>query len=275
MDFLDTYRESTLGGELDGAWSGLESVYKITQILGVGAFSFDNEFGGVQGTITTPTLDEQQWIALVNFHRFALNACQSIWVQFNPILMSFGLSTLLMCLCASWSIYTNCTTTKIPRNAWLTHHLVRSAWSNYRCNAGWSSTCYTFEVIRNASSLPTARCLTGFEYDIHPSLPSPVPDFKSLPYILILHSLQLIHILGGQNYPFLLVTSIIPYVRTTFRPTTPPSLRRRILGFALLFSVCVRLIATSTVCREEQQPYCRVTFFPRHSLHRLYLSYTL
>ena len=274
MDFLETYRESTLGGELDGSWSGLESVYKITQIPGVGAFSLDNEFGGVKGTIATPPLDEHKWMALVNFHRFALSACRSIWAQFNPILMSFGLSTLLMCLCASWSIYTGCTTTKIPRSAWLTHHLIRSALGAIigATLGGLAHVTLSKSLIAGVT-LP--HCLL-FGASLASSMtfillsPPPLPDFKSLPYVLILHSLAFLSnsftFWEDRIIPFLLVTSIIPYVRTAFRPTTPPSLRRRILGFALLFGVCVRLIAISTVCREEQQPYCRVTFFASSSL---------
>ena len=38
-------------------------------------------------------------------------------------------------------------------------------------------------------------------------------------------------------------------------------LRYRILAFSALFVACVRLMAVSTVCREEQHPWCSVTFF--------------
>ncbi|KAG2738265.1 hypothetical protein P692DRAFT_20823419 [Suillus brevipes Sb2] len=46
-------------------------------------------------------------------------------------------------------------------------------------------------------------------------------------------------------------------------PTSP--LRYRILGFSALFAICVRLTAMSTVCREEQHPYCTVTFYASES----------
>ncbi|KAJ9128051.1 hypothetical protein QFC24_000342 [Naganishia onofrii] len=40
-----------------------------------------------------------------------------------------------------------------------------------------------------------------------------------------------------------------------------PQLRLKIFGFSVATAVLVRLIGMSTVCREEQQPYCSVTFY--------------
>ncbi|KAJ9109022.1 hypothetical protein QFC21_000348 [Naganishia friedmannii] len=40
-----------------------------------------------------------------------------------------------------------------------------------------------------------------------------------------------------------------------------PQLRLKIFGFSVATAVFVRLIGMSTVCREEQQPYCTVTFY--------------
>ncbi|KAL1915662.1 uncharacterized protein VTP21DRAFT_6421 [Calcarisporiella thermophila] len=40
-----------------------------------------------------------------------------------------------------------------------------------------------------------------------------------------------------------------------------PSARWRMVGFALLWMVLVRISSTSTVCREEQLPYCEQTFY--------------
>ncbi|KAG8971844.1 mannose-ethanolamine phosphotransferase gpi13 [Tulasnella sp. 427] len=45
-------------------------------------------------------------------------------------------------------------------------------------------------------------------------------------------------------------------------PTAPTHrLRLRIFLFGLATAILLRLISISTVCREEQQPYCRVTFY--------------
>jgi phosphatidylinositol glycan class O len=60
--------------------------------------------------------------------------------------------------------------------------------------------------------------------------------------------------------PFFLLFTLVPALLTALSaPTT--RLRYRILAFSGLFAACVRLMAISTVCREEQQPWCSVTFF--------------
>ncbi|KAK4050365.1 mannose-ethanolamine phosphotransferase gpi13 [Microbotryomycetes sp. JL201] len=40
-------------------------------------------------------------------------------------------------------------------------------------------------------------------------------------------------------------------------------LRKRLIGFASVALVCVRLISLSTSCREEQTPHCHVTFYQK------------
>lgn len=64
---------------------------------------------------------------------------------------------------------------------------------------------------------------------------------------------------------YLILSSIVPAALTGFTAPTA-RLRARILGFSALFALCVRLMAVSTVCREEQHPYCHVTFFASSSL---------
>lgn len=44
------------------------------------------------------------------------------------------------------------------------------------------------------------------------------------------------------------------------------SLRGKILGFSVLFLLCVRLMSLVTVCREEQGAYCHVTFYAAPSM---------
>ncbi|KAG9312388.1 alkaline-phosphatase-like protein [Chiua virens] len=59
---------------------------------------------------------------------------------------------------------------------------------------------------------------------------------------------------------FLIITSLVPAFLTGFTAPTA-RLRGRILGFSAVFAACVRLMAFVTVCREEQHPYCTVTFY--------------
>ncbi|KAJ9125365.1 hypothetical protein QFC22_000325 [Naganishia vaughanmartiniae] len=51
----------------------------------------------------------------------------------------------------------------------------------------------------------------------------------------------------------------LPMLKALTAPT--PRLRLKIFGFSVATAVIVRIIGMSTVCREEQQPYCTVTFY--------------
>ncbi|KAF8608934.1 hypothetical protein BDV93DRAFT_531189 [Ceratobasidium sp. AG-I] len=64
---------------------------------------------------------------------------------------------------------------------------------------------------------------------------------------------------------YLFMTLLVPLTLSGINAPTA-HLRKRILGFGTLAAVCVRLMASSTVCREEQQPYCRVTFYASAAL---------
>ncbi|EUC64107.1 GPI ethanolamine phosphate transferase [Rhizoctonia solani AG-3 Rhs1AP] len=59
---------------------------------------------------------------------------------------------------------------------------------------------------------------------------------------------------------YLFMTLLVPLTLSGINAPTA-HLRKRILGFGALAAICVRLMASSTVCREEQQPYCHVTFY--------------
>lgn len=89
-------------------------------------------------------------------------------------------------------------------------------------------------------------------------------QLTSLPIIPVLHALcfasNSFTVWEDRIVLFLIITSLIPAFLTGFTAPTP-RLRYRIVGFTLLFAACVRLMAISTVCREEQLPYCNVTFY--------------
>lgn len=50
---------------------------------------------------------------------------------------------------------------------------------------------------------------------------------------------------------------------TLLRAISAPErrLRNRLVGFSIVALVCVRLMSYSTICREEQAPFCTVTFY--------------
>ncbi|KAI6122875.1 hypothetical protein EDD16DRAFT_1778615 [Pisolithus croceorrhizus] len=86
----------------------------------------------------------------------------------------------------------------------------------------------------------------------------------STPILLIFHTLcfasNSFTIWEDHIVPFLCLTFLAPSVLIGFTAPTP-RLRNRILGFSMLFAVCVRLVMLSTVRREEQHPNCTVTFY--------------
>ncbi|WWC68761.1 uncharacterized protein I206_102695 [Kwoniella pini CBS 10737] len=84
------------------------------------------------------------------------------------------------------------------------------------------------------------------------------------PLLLVAHSLSFASnsfIMWEDRVVLFLLTTIpiIYLIKALSAPTA--EMRLRIIGLSLALIVVIRLVATVTVCREEQQPYCRVTFF--------------
>ena len=253
MRYLDTYRFSPSGGELDERWKNIQSAWTTTQASGFG---------------------ETKLVALMNFNRVALAACRAMWAQFNPILMSLGLLLLGMDLCATWSVYSGLSALKDDWNSWLRKQLMISiqggaggAVLGFLGHLGlksYSPGVDTLDCVIFSGSLLSAIALI---ISTPPNIS--LSTLKSTPVILILHSIAFLSnsftFWEDRIVGFLLVSSIVPYALVGLSAQNQ-RLRYRILGFSFLFVVCVRLISISTVCREEQQPYCNVTFYATSSL---------
>ena len=252
--YLDTYRSSTAGSELDGAWSRLQELWA--------------KMNAVPGEI--------KWEAMNGFTRFALATCRLLWAQFNVSLMTLGLTLLVVGSLATWSIY--------RRLGELGHDWETQVDTNTRTFVIWTgigsvSGLLAFFPLRSfvkgvgllelglfgAGLASSAAVVSTFR--------SPISlhtlKLRSFPLLLVLHALAFLSnsfiLWEDHAVTYLLLTSLVPSALTGF--TAPTSrLRTRILGFSGLFAVCVRLIAVSTVCREEQQPYCDVTFFASSSI---------
>ena len=251
--YLDTYRSSPSGGELDDSWQALQSAWATTQSVSSG---------------------EMGWISLLSYNRVALSACRSMWAQFNPVLMGLGLVLLGLGLLTTWSAYAGLSHAEQHWDSWLGVHL-------RKCFLG----AIGGAVVGSLAYLPLASYLQGISLVdcviftatfasssiliIASPPPLSVDVLKSTPIILVLHTLAFFSnsftFWEDRIVPFFLVSSIVPYVRKGFSAPVP-RLRYRIIGFSLLFALCVRLMAISTVCREEQQPYCHVTFYASSSL---------
>ncbi|TCD66047.1 mannose-ethanolamine phosphotransferase gpi13 [Steccherinum ochraceum] len=252
--YLDTYRASSAGQELDDAWDRLQNMWNVAQ----GSNGLD---------------DDLKWSGLDLFTRLALSACRAIWAQFNMTLIILGLILLAVGTIAAWSLYSKLGSLRDDWDTWgqaVTRECLQ-----------WSGIGSTVGLI---AYLPTAHLKVAGILDcvifgaffassvalIHATRSSLVQTvtqsirFWSVPIPLILHTIAFMSnsfiLWEDRLTTFLLLSSIVPFVLTGI--TAPTSrLRYRILGFSALFAVSLRLIGISTVCREEQQPYCEVTFF--------------
>ncbi|ORX36322.1 putative ER membrane localized phosphoryltransferase [Kockovaella imperatae] len=84
------------------------------------------------------------------------------------------------------------------------------------------------------------------------------------PLILVIHAVSFASnsFIMWEDRVLLFLLSTIPVVNMFKSPTAPTSLMRwRTALLSLVILIVARLIGSITVCREEQQPYCRVTFF--------------
>ena len=246
--YLDTYRSSPSGGELDDSWRELQSAWAATELV---------------------SSRESKWISLSNYNRLALSACRSMWAQFNPVLMGLGLAILGVGILATWSVYTGLWQAEQNWESWLNAHLPKCILA-----AAGGAVMGFVAYFPLASYLPgidvidyvlfAATLASSLTFIVSSPPPLSINIAKTAPILLILHALSFLSnsftFWEDRMVPFFLVTSIVPYALTGFSAPVP-RLRYRILGFSLLFAVCVRLMAISTVCREEQQPYCHVTFY--------------
>jgi len=257
--YLTTYRSSSYGGELENSWQAIESAWEAAEALS--------------------STGEMKLIALSNFIRIALGSCRSIWAQFNPLLMGLGLAVLGVGLVATWSIYSGLSDRKINWDRWMTERLSVCV----RGLAGGAVIGFVaYLMAAHLSGLDALDCvifaaalLSSIALIVSCPPRITLQTLKTTPILLVLHALAFFSnsftFWEDRIVPFFLVSSIIPSVLTGF--TAPVArLRSRILGFSLLFALCVRLMAISTVCREEQHPYCHATFYTSYAYSPLLLS---
>ncbi|QRV79165.1 pyrophosphatase/phosphodiesterase [Ceratobasidium sp. AG-Ba] len=251
--YLHEYRRGTSSGELEPVWNELQHAFETTE------FAPD-----VLGRI----------IHQSHFTRLALKHCRALWAQFNVVRMSLGLLVLAVSAPSVWAMYR--TVVSHP-NDWefLVRDTVQKGAIGGGIGFGFGVTLLWISKIFSSSlSLSTLDAGLGGA-----SLASAVTVLKLLSTeLLAQHSRKislgavvlLMHAAGFASNSFvmwedrvvlyLFMTILVPLAFSGLNAPTS-HLRKRILGFGVVAAVCVRLMATSTVCREEQQPYCLVTFY--------------
>lgn len=88
------------------------------------------------------------------------------------------------------------------------------------------------------------------------------------PIVLVVHAISFASnsFIMWEDRVVLFLEATIPVVHLIKALTAPTAaMRGRIIGLSLAFMAIVRLVGAVTICREEQQPYCRVTFFESSS----------
>ena len=219
---------------------------------------------------------EEMFLADVEFMQAALQTTRGIWARFDPISMGAGILLLLASLAACCRMYK---LSKLQGPLWREGAL-RVALSRGLIGLAIGITsgliacasCILFDL--NLLSYPKltillaglfsaiAVCFTKGSSNAQPFaskaesrlavaiLASHVLIFASNSYILWEDSTVLVL----QQLPPLLLA-----IKALHAPER--RLRWRTAGFALLSMLASRMIAFSSVCREEQHPYCTATFY--------------
>ncbi|KAL4066306.1 hypothetical protein V8B97DRAFT_1031468 [Scleroderma yunnanense] len=247
MRYLDAYRVSSSGRELDGVWSALLAGWQDSQDL----------------------FTDYRLSALVAFNRLALSSCRTLWAQFSLTLISIGLIVVFLSIVASYSIYNVLANSGDHWEETLDNHirvcfqsgaaglvaggLVHLILQNYVEGIHFHYTVIFGSVAASSLAL-VLTCKLRVSTD----------TLRAIPVLLILHCLcftsNSFTIWEDRIVPFLCIASLVPRVLVGFAAPTP-RLRSHILRFSALFAICVRLMMSSTVCREEQHPFCVVTFY--------------
>ncbi|KAF7794894.1 hypothetical protein EIP86_006037 [Pleurotus ostreatoroseus] len=267
--YVEKYRASIPKGEQDDAWTALDNLWKR-------AF----EHAGSREIKTQPG---KSWVQIHKYLDNALAVCRSSWTQFNFDLITLGLCLLGLANVTLWTIWHKLSSiqTAAERDAWTKSILqgtMRAPGAGFLAALlmllGRPSPLSAVESLQLAIFFTAGFSALYLIFLARPSRAFPLnisakACLKSIPVLLVLHSASFASVFfviwEDHLTTFLLLGALPrPILAAFWAPT--PRLRLRIFAFAGIFAICVRLMATSTVCREEQHPQCTVTFFTSASL---------
>lgn len=240
-DYLSAYRVSASGAELDGVWDELQQAWdRVNKATGTDSF-----------------------VARYDFMRLALAKCRALWAQFNSTLMSMGLAAIAAGVALVLALFVRDTDIE-------TEELVAAA-ALALCGAITGAAIaflpsIDISPVHSALFLAAISFATTFVFTSRRGLATlvRVPTWSVLPGTL--HALSLLSnsfvLWEDRMSLFLLASTTLPSILTALL-SPQHRLRTRILGYLSVFAVCVRLMAVSTVCREEQTPYCVPIYYAR------------
>jgi phosphatidylinositol glycan class O len=245
--FMQAYRSSPSGSELEPHWRGLRTLF-------ADAISKD------AGTLE----------ARFSYLRVGLDVCRQLWAQFDSLLMLIGLGIMASTVIALVGIISPSsrlrTQTEDEMRVVLKRAVVVGLGSGLALGAISAAVQAPLAPLQSglAASATGTSVFLWTEYS--PLQLTFNPSVATVIYILHFLSFFSNSFVFWEEriVPFLLAALMVkPILVGVGAPHH--RLRTRLVGFSLLFLVCVRLAANSTVCREEQQPYCTVTFYSSSS----------
>jgi phosphatidylinositol glycan class O len=267
MAYLQAYRVSGSGAELDSSWDSLR-----------GAFS--QSINIVDGTSDGDAIAKN-----VAFTRLSLGVCRNLWAQFNAPRMIVGLVLLGVGLLTVSSAYFNLAHFRMDWER-AAREIVLRGWYGVIVGAigsaaglalgipkpWWTASLETGDVILASAAfvsqilvlitlMPTLLRTVRASHTSQTRW-TPVANTLLPILLLVLHGMSFTSnsfiLWEDRLVPFFLVTITM---LTILSSLSAPVLRTRLVVFSLIISGAIRLISVSTVCREEQHPYCSVTFY--------------
>ncbi|KAG8936876.1 mannose-ethanolamine phosphotransferase gpi13 [Tulasnella sp. 418] len=258
-NYLKGYRASPSGDELHGVWDDLNSAWEAANVHLEGEIEYE---------------------ALHAFTRSSLESCRALWAQFNVVLMYTGLVVFALSVPTAWAVYL------AVDSAWTSWEAVaRSVLDKafvgalYGAPIGLISTVIlpslasSFTILQ-ATLVFTVLLSNGNVLKTHTPR---IPYLRQMTFsntwipiiILALHALSYTSnsflMWEDRILQFFLLTLLSPNL-FTFASSPVGRFRVRILGYTILVAVALRLMSISTVCREEQHPFCHVTFYSSSSV---------
>jgi phosphatidylinositol glycan class O len=246
--YLDAYRASPSGGELDASWNDITGLYRKAIVSKTGAVEANHEFA-----------------------RAVLEVCRRMWAQFSMTLMVQGIMVIMLTIPA-----TSLSVHRLDREpfGWQERTLEAVALSGLGFLGGGviGLVLHTsFSIFIEMPMNPSHLALFGSSFTatvalIHQTLPlsswtsvlSPSGSMVLLQSILLFSNSFIFW--EERVLPFLTMSSLVPTLHPLLYSPNK-TLRNRAIKFGAIFIICVRLVSIITVCREEQGSYCHVTFY--------------
>lgn len=219
--------------------------------------------------------------SIIAHRAFSLDALvhlRSLWAQFSMPLIVIGSLILGLCALTLIALYVGVRNNGVNWDVYARLALETATMGStvLASIAGTVAGVYTARPIVAIKVFIVAAALISEVILILPlfvksslSLALPLPTSFSInrhigPFILIVHALSFASnsFIMWEDRVVLYLISTIPIIyiiRALSAPTA--DMRLKIIFLSLAFAILSRLAGTITICREEQQPYCGVTFF--------------